>query len=87
MNWIETVECIFTEHSRVIVPFIDIEWVNLIHLIISKLEPENIDILFKSLFIDSFRNNGSSSLDCPSKNDLCFSLVMFLSNSLDFLLL
>jgi len=25
VNWIETVECIFTEHSRVIVPFIDIE--------------------------------------------------------------
>lgn len=51
-----------------------------IHIFLCKFEIPNINILFHSFLMNGFWNNNDSSLNIPSKYNLCRGFTIFFTN-------
>jgi hypothetical protein len=72
VNREESTKSQLTEMSRVVVPPVFIQVVDLFHVLIcqNKTLTYNINIFLHSFLLDTFWNDGNALLDSPSQNDL-----------------
>lgn len=59
-----------------------IEGLNHIHVLFSELKVEHLIILLYSLFLYGLRNDIYISLNVPAKNNLCYTFLVLLSQTL-----
>ena len=69
--------------ARVVISLLTVKFINCSHLVFSKIEIKQVNVLQKSSGVGGLRDNSGLALDTPLEADLCSSLVVGCSNSLN----